>query len=1087
MSEVTPDTPHLIRLYRFDPLPFPDGTPARNLATNPDRPNADFVHQGNFSKQSAQPDIPSICLDQDRFAAPSFKIDNKSFTVEIRLRKLGQGTERGNDQGTNGMIFAMGNGWDRGVRLTTDYPQRNLIFSIGRPGGEKSINLIGTAPVPDNVWLHIATTWDGSTMRIYVNGIIYAVTAYAGDYTPSPDDFRIGFSGSGVGSLKMNLSEVAVYDAALPASEIMHHALPAGKLNAAAAELYENVIRDLCKKNLPAANNQLSQLPASPHLDAGQQTAFRILQADLSGDPRHYAELAAQVSGDNYFRDYLAALCLPVDLDTPTLSAPAAIYQTLLDHYPLSPDEKLAVQKCLIEAGFLANRQSLSGDDVQILQTPARVAAGKSNHLDLSYRPRFIAEITSERQRLADLPDITADQRFSQWFGRDFHPAKTIHVDSLIAGRDAVRKLRPLPAGGIEVIVTGGTKAIAEPVEFTAQDSGSTEAPVVYRADTRHIITGGMTVTGFKPVADPTVLARLPAESRGKVWQADLTALGIKLAKIPPVAPRGNGKNGPDAAPQVDLFINDQAMQIARYPNNSFLTTGKILQGFGEPSPPEERKKPGIFSFDDDRVLRWQQAPDAWLFGYWCYLWAATSCKIDHIDPEHRLISLATDSPYGYREKMPYYAFNLLEEIDLPGEWYLDRKTGILYLYPPNDASGKPVDLTAAKVRLSLFPQPFLILRDSSYIAFSGFDFEEGTGTAARISGGGHIVFADCSIRRFGNWAMAVSGRNHVIADCDLQTLGGGGIDLAGGGIKDLTPGGNVVENCVISDFSRIDRAYTPAVLVNGVGNKITHNLIYDSPHHAIRVEGMDHLVEYNEIHSVVYESDDQAGLDAWGNPFMRGIVIRHNYWHHIGSGRDIAGQNGIRLDDMISSVLMYGNVFYQAACGGFGGIQIHGGKDNIADNNLFFDCRYAFSFSPWEPARWREMLVKPGEFGDRMKQQGYAPDSDLFKSKYPDYSRLNEDINRNFIVGNLALGSQSFTRHKNTDNYFSGNFSLPWLPDLLVKTSSPEKYSLPADSPLYRLTGLQPVPFDLIGPYRDSFRKTIPKSEVTKHFVLER
>ena len=148
---------------------------------------------------------------------------------------------------------------------------------------------------------------------------------------------------------------------------------------------------------------------------------------------------------------------------------------------------------------------------------------------------------------------------------------------------------------------------------------------------------------------------------------------------------------------------------------------------------------------------------------------------------------------------------------------------------------------------------------------------------------------------------------------------------------------------------------------MDGVGQRIAHNLFHDSPHHGMRVEGYEHTIEFNEIHSVVYEFDDQAGIDIYGNPAYRGLVLRNNFWHHIGSGYNVAGQAGIRLDDFISDVLIYGNVFYRCAGGKFGGVQIHGGKDNIVDNNLFIDCKAAVSFSPWGQARWLQRLAENG------------------------------------------------------------------------------------------------------------------------------
>ncbi|MCX7827554.1 MAG: hypothetical protein N2689_18655, partial [Verrucomicrobiae bacterium] len=65
--------------------------------------------------------------------------------------------------------------------------------------------------------------------------------------------------------------------------------------------------------------------------------------------------------------------------------------------------------------------------------------------------------------------------------------------------------------------------------KLTAEDSGTEQAPIVYAAfgkETPHF-TGGARVSGFTRVTDPAVLARLPQESRGKVWQADLNAQGL--------------------------------------------------------------------------------------------------------------------------------------------------------------------------------------------------------------------------------------------------------------------------------------------------------------------------------------------------------------------------------------------------------------------------------------------------------------------------------------------------------------------------------------------------------------------------------
>ncbi|MDR2706243.1 MAG: right-handed parallel beta-helix repeat-containing protein, partial [Planctomycetaceae bacterium] len=428
------------------------------------------------------------------------------------------------------------------------------------------------------------------------------------------------------------------------------------------------------------------------------------------------------------------------------------------------------------------------------------------------------------------------------------------------------------------------------------------------------------------------------------------------------------------------------------------------------------------------------------------------------------------------------------------GEWYLDRVNAKLYFYPP-----KEVDLNTVNVRLSAFPKDFLNVKDVSFTTFHGLTFEEGSGTTGRVEGGEEVRFTGCGFYRFGNWGLGIEGQRHGVLSCDFVTLGGGGVHLKGGNIKTLTPGNCFVENCVVRDFSRIDRAYAPAVLIDGVANRIAHNLFCDSPAHAIRCEGMEQVIEFNEIHSVVYESDDQAGIDLWGNPFIRGMIIRYNYWHHIGSGRDVAGQSGIRLDDMISSVLMYGNIFFRSSGGHFGGVQIHGGKDNIVDNNLMIDCKYAVSFSPWGEKRWLENLDK--NFGTRAKANGFDPDNEIYRSKYSDYAELKQNADRNFILRNVAVGCDYFARN-NQRNVLRENIMLPWLPDLFVETKGLQqadknrvpadarkirrRLTIPKDSPLYDFLGIKPLPVESMGLYTDSMRTEIPEFPITPFFVLE-
>ena len=107
----------------------------------------------------------------------------------------------------------------------------------------------------------------------------------------------------------------------------------------------------------------------------------------------------------------------------------------------------------------------------------------------------------------------------------------------------------------------------------------------------------------------------------------------------------------------------------------------------------------------------------------------------------------------------------------------------------------------------------------------------------------------------------------------EVSSMGRGGIDIVAGNWRELDPGFTIIENCRISDLSRIDHTYTPAIVVEGMGPVIRHNSFVNIPSSAIRLATLDALVELNYFHNCVYESGDQGAIDVFGNPLYRGKV----------------------------------------------------------------------------------------------------------------------------------------------------------------------------------------------------------------------
>ncbi len=637
---------------------------------------------------------------------------------------------------------------------------------------------------------------------------------------------------------------------------------------------------------------------------------------------------------------------------------------------------------------------------------------------------------------------------------------------TLEQARDAIRALKqrgPLPPGGVHVIIHAGLYPVRQTFRLGAEDSGTSEAPITYRAAEGETprFHGGVRLRHFYKVEDPATLTRLPESARGQVWSTDLTAAGI--SNLIPFSLGGfSSGRGFHTHPALELFVDGEPMTLARWPNEGFVKTGEVP---GPLTLTAWDRRPGAptgrFKFESDRPTRWKLEPDAWLYGYWFWDWADSYEKIEQIDLAQREITLATPwHRYGYRKDQRYYAINLLAELDSPGEWYLDRAQRRLFLYPAGN-------LSEAVVELSLTAAPLLEISDASYLRFQGLTWECGAADGVRILGGEDCRLEGCTLRRLaGNGAEIRGGRRHVLQSCNLHHLGRGGIVLAGGNRKTLEPGEHIVENCHLHHLSRIDHTYTPGVWVDGVGHRLRHNLIHHVASSALRVEGNDHLIELNEAHRVVLESDDQGAVDMFGNPTYRGNIYRHNYWHHLGNW-DRRGDNshaqraGIRLDDAICGVLVQGNIFHRCATGRthFGGVQIHGGKENIVEGNLFLDTEAAVSFTPWGGKRWSEFVAASLDTP--------AVDRSLYVQRYPALAHLAEGHDVNTVRSNVALRCPTFFLRAPAGTITAHNRELPTAPEFPEGPDGRLVWS-PADA---ERLGLSHIPFAKIGLYSDPWR----------------
>ena len=548
---------------------------------------------------------------------------------------------------------------------------------------------------------------------------------------------------------------------------------------------------------------------------------------------------------------------------------------------------------------------------------------------------------------------------------------------TLERARDAVKELKVqngVFAGGISINIRGGDYYLSETFTLGPEDSGTKVCPVKYMAyqDEKPILYGSKKIYGWKHFRD-----------------------GIYMAQVPGI------KGGRNKFRQ--LFLNGQRMIRSRWPDfekENPLYGGWAMtedgynadESFDYKYRPIEIKHTTSFKYTQGSFSgKWQKP---WL-GEVSYYAGAGGWKsivpIKSIDVESRIIELEHGGyqfdmapwyyNYCFRKDNRFFVENLLEELNKPGEWCVDYEDGIIYFMPP---SGTDLDISTVTIP-SL--STFFDIRGVNWLEICGLTFTQSLGgdnlhrqgvegggcmsiTAGERYVGEAIFLKDtqwCRIEKnhfdkLGGNAVYImfNNRDNIVKGNEISYCGASGICFAGSSVQ--FPRHNEVCDNHIHHCGIINKGVAGILMSMSGGNILHHNLIEYMPHHAINLSESPNgrnIVEYNEIHHVCQENEDNGAINCWmelpGKNMQRcGHIIRCNFITDVygcevndgkvGSSRKLPAF-GIYLDNYTSNCTIYGNII--ARCG-HAGIRIHGGKNNLIENNIVVDCRYAVEFGDW-------------------------------------------------------------------------------------------------------------------------------------------
>ncbi|MFA6473049.1 MAG: right-handed parallel beta-helix repeat-containing protein, partial [Candidatus Latescibacterota bacterium] len=439
----------------------------------------------------------------------------------------------------------------------------------------------------------------------------------------------------------------------------------------------------------------------------------------------------------------------------------------------------------------------------------------------------------------------------------------------------------------VTVYLLGGRYETTESLVFTPEDSGTEQATVIwaaYKAE-KPVISGGKLITGWK-------------QSENGRWTAEVPGVREGLWKFR------------------QLYVNGESRQRARIPNEGFLRIAGTPDGGVEVNyaTPAQR----FVYRHGDIDPNWKNLNDIEIIVY--HYWVDVHLPVKSVDPSNNMVTFARKSsrrltddfkPEGAR----YIVENVYEGLDSPGEWYLDRTTGILTYFPKPGEDMRTAEVIAPyTTQLVDFRGEPEKLRPVEHITFRGITFmhanfdlptnDAGDLQAANTVPGAIIArgmrncaFDGCTFKNLGTYALqfAEGCTDNRVTGSEIAFIGAGGIRV-GGGTPDTSPllhtGGTVISDNHIHHLGEVFPAAVGVWLGHTNANQVIHNEIDHLYYTGIsigwnwgytRSVSRDNVMEYNHIHHV-----GQGMLSDMGGVYMLGIapgtVVRNNLIHNIES-----------------------------------------------------------------------------------------------------------------------------------------------------------------------------------------------------------
>jgi hypothetical protein len=432
-----------------------------------------------------------------------------------------------------------------------------------------------------------------------------------------------------------------------------------------------------------------------------------------------------------------------------------------------------------------------------------------------------------------------------------------------------------------------------------------------------------------------------------------------------------------------------------------------------------------------------------YLHGFWRYDWSDEVLKLTGLCASTRGMTVSlrskddvtvsayglagvtqcnVNSPSANPSPRRWFATNVIEELDDPGEYWIDRTSGntSIYLIPyttvaetssirisssylAGGVTWAPGTVEWTSGNLIQVASPFntrdtyasiIKMKEARNITIKRFAIDTCSGSGIEMNLCKNIEISQCSLRSMRKHGIVVVGGSNVnISDSQITDVGLCGVILASGNRQTLTSANHIVQRTTIKRWGKQSASNGHGVYLSGVGNTVKRCIIADGNGKGIFFVGNNHIIEQNRLKNLNFYQDDMGAIYKYADLSSAGTIIRHNiltdigtklpggpYWDVCVGNSENWVHNGcaIYIDYSGGGDTIEGNVFYKCKSlkSDVDNAIFIGGTNIPIVNNIFIDCTRASTMIKFGVGNWNNLFVN-GTAGESIKQATFNVSGD--------------------------------------------------------------------------------------------------------------